>query len=60
MISNHKLRESSFNLTRGDEDIEGGSENFKTPERWALKNLGGRAPKICTLPNQQEGGLLKN
>ena len=22
------LRESSFNMTRGDEDIEGGSENF--------------------------------
>ena len=37
----------------------GGSENFKTPERGALKKLGG-APKICILQNQQEGGLLKN
>ena len=23
-----KFRESSFNMTRGDEDIEGGSENI--------------------------------
>ena len=51
-------------MTRGkrDEDIEGGrggSENFKTPERGALKKLVG-APKICILQNQQEGGLLKN
>ena len=42
----------------GDEDIEGGSENFKTPERGALKKLGG-APKICILQNQKKGGLLK-
>ena len=38
-------------MTRGgDEDIEGGggSEIFYTPERGALKKLGG-APKICIL-----------
>ena len=42
------LRESSFNMTRGDEDIEGGSKNFWTPERGALKKFGS-APKICIL-----------
>ena len=26
-VSN-QIRESSFNMTRGDEDIEGGSKNF--------------------------------
>ena len=31
-----------------DEDIEGGSENFYTPERGALKKLLG-LPKICVL-----------
>ena len=41
----------------GDEDIEGDSENFWTPERGALKKLGGEAPKICILENQQEGGF---
>ena len=41
----------------GDEDIEGGSKNFETPERGALKKLGGGgAPKICILQNQQERG----
>ena len=48
-------------MTRGgDEYIEGrgGSENFKKPERGALKKLGG-ASKICMLQNQQEEGLLK-
>ena len=37
-----KIRESSFNMTSGGEDIEGGgggSKNFKTPERGALKKL---------------------
>ena len=35
-------------MTREDEDIEGGggSENFYTPQRGALKKLGG-APKIA-------------
>ena len=44
------IRESSFNMARGGggEDIEGGSENFLTPERGA--------PKICILENQQERG----
>ena len=36
-----KLRESSLNMTRGDEHIEGGSKNFWTPERGV--------PKICIL-----------
>ena len=31
------LRESSFNITRGEEDIEGGSEKFWTPKRGAPK-----------------------
>ena len=37
------FRESSFNMTRGaDDDIAGGScENFQTPERGALKKVGG-------------------
>ena len=59
------LRESSFNMTRGEgmkilRGGGGGSKNFQTPERGALKKVGG-APKICTLKNQQEGrGLLKS
>ena len=51
------LIESPFNMTReGDEDIEGGSENFKTFEWGALKKIGGGAPKICIFQNQQDGG----
>ena len=45
-------------MTGRDEDIEGGSENFSTPERGALKKLGG-APKICILQNQWERGAPK-
>ena len=55
------VRESSFNMTRGGGMKilrgEGGSENFWTPERGALKKivgLGAGAPKICILQNQQE------
>ena len=47
----------------GEMDIlRDGSENFWTPERGALKKLGG-APKICILQNQRGGGgggLLQN
>ena len=34
------IRESSFNMTRGggDEDIEGGSENFRHPKGGLRKN----------------------
>ena len=52
------IREISFNMRRGNEDIEGGSENFYTPEKGALKKkigLGGGAPKIFIFQNQQEG-----
>ena len=35
--------------------LRGVSENFWTPEKGALKELGG-APKICILQNQQERG----
>ena len=47
-------------MTRWSEDIEGGgSKNFYTPEREALKKivgLGGESPKICILQNYQERG----
>ena len=53
------LRESSFNMTRGDEDIEGGLR--ESLDTWKgssekLVALGGGAQKICILQNQQEGG----
>ena len=37
----------------------GGSKNFQTPKRGALKKLEG-ALKICILQNQQEQGAPKN
>ena len=49
------IRESSFNITRGDEDIERGLQKFLDTRKGALKKLGGAA-KICILQNQQEGG----
>ena len=53
------VRESSFNMTRGETKIlRGGSENFWTPERGALKNWGG-SKNLYTL-NPKGGGLLKN
>ena len=44
--------------------LRGAPKMFLTPERGALKKLGG-APKLCMLHNQQDGGgggegLLKN
>ena len=40
--------------------LRGGPENFQTPERGALKKLGGGgAPKICILLAQKEGGAPK-
>ena len=46
-------------MTGRDEDIEGGSENFSTPERGALKKLGGGVLKFYILQNQQERGAPK-
>ena len=44
-------------MTRGDEDIEGGLWKFlDTQKGGSEKKLGGGAPKICILQNQQEGG----
>ena len=52
------IRESSFNMTRGDEDIEGGPPKiFRHLKGGSEKTTG--APKICILQNQQEGVLLK-
>ena len=46
------IRESSFHMTRGDKDIEGGAlKIFRHPK--------GEAPKICILQNQREGGAPK-
>ena len=40
----------------GGEDIEGGGlQKFLDTRKGALKKLG-RAPKMCILQNQQEGG----
>ena len=51
-----KLRESSFNMTRGgDEDIEGGLRKFLDTQRKGSEKivaLGGGASKICILQNQ--------
>ena len=47
------VRESSFNMTRGDEDIEGGHQKFLDTQKGPLKKLG-VAPKICILQIQQE------
>ena len=47
------VRESSFNMTRGDEDIDTGLWKFLDTRKGTLK--------ICILQNQQEEGrLLKN
>ena len=44
-------------MTGRDEDIEGGSENFSTPERGALKKLGGGVSEILyTSKPTGEGG----
>ena len=51
------IRESSFNMTRGYEDIEGGLQKF-------LDTGGGggeEAPKVVYFKtNRRGGGLLKN
>ena len=39
------IKESSFNMTGGAEDIEGGSENFLDTLKGALKKLGGGLQK---------------
>ena len=49
------LRESSFNMTREDEDIEGGLRKFLDTRKGGSEKIRG-APKICILQNQQEGG----
>ena len=44
-------------MTRGDEDIEGGSESFKRTEREALKTMlgwEGGLLKVCILQNQHD------
>ena len=49
-------------MTREDEDIEGGSENFKTPERGALKKivgLGGRLRKFVYFKTNGRRGAPK-
>ena len=49
-------------MTRGDEDIEGeggGSENFQTNKRGALKKLSGGSENLYT-SKPTGGGLLKN
>ena len=44
-------------MTReGDEDIEGGSENFKTLEWGALKKLGGGLRKFVYFKTNRIGG----
>ena len=51
------LRESSFNMTKGDKDIEGGKFlDTRKGVSEKIVGLGGGAPKICILQNQQEGG----
>ena len=52
-------------MTRGDDDIEGGLQKFLDTEKGESEKtveLGGGAPKICILQNQQEvgRGFLKN
>ena len=51
-------------MTRGCEDIEGGLRKFLDTRKGGsekIVGLGGEAPKICILQNQQErGGFLKN
>ena len=39
--------------------LRGGSENLQTPERGALRKIGGGGPKICILQNQQERGARR-
>ena len=47
-------RESSFNMTRGDKDIEGGLKVFRHSKEGSLKTMFGQegAHKICILQKQ--------
>ena len=57
------IRESSFTMTRGDEDIGEGLRKFLDIRKGGSeKKRGGGLQKICILQNRQEGGggLLKN
>ena len=59
MVVESRIRESSFNMTRGEKISRGGAPKiFRHPNRGAPKKLG-RATKICILQNQQEGGAPK-
>ena len=49
------LGQSSFNMTRGYEDIEGGGGDTRKGGSEKNVGLGGGALKICILQNQQEG-----
>ena len=49
--------ENTFNMRRGDEDIEGGLRKFLDTRKGGSEKIrGGGAPRICILQNQQEGG----
>ena len=39
VVSLYRVRESSFNMTRGDEDIEGGLRKFLHTRRGGLKKF---------------------
>ena len=47
------LRESSFNMTRGDEDIEGGLQKFLDTPKRGLRKF------VYFKTNRRGGGLLK-
>ena len=48
------VRESSFNMTRGDEDIECGLQKVLDTWKGGSEKIRGNL-KICILQNQQEG-----
>ena len=63
-VLKRSLRESSFNMTRGDEDIEGegGLQKFlDTRKGGSEKNYGGDSKNLYTSKPIGEGGrVLKN
>ena len=54
------FRESAFNMTRGDEDIEGGSKILDIRKGGSEKIMGGSENLYTSKPTGEGGGLLKN
>ena len=55
-----QVRESSFNMTRWDEDIEGELGKFLDTRKGGSEKIRGGAHKFVYFKTNRRGGLLKN